>query len=70
MFEFRFPSYIIRDPQLIKRLCVKEFESFSEHREMIPTDTDPIMGKSLFFMKGNDWKDMRATMSPAFTGEN
>jgi cytochrome P450 family 9 len=69
MFEFRFPSYFVRCPTLIKRLSVKEFESFSEHREMFPTDTDPIMGKSLFFMKGQDWKDMRATMSPAFTGK-
>jgi cytochrome P450 family 9 len=69
MFEFRYPSYFIRDPQLIKRLCVKEFEHFSEHREIIPTETDEILGKSLFFLKGQEWKEMRATMSPAFTGK-
>lgn len=56
MFEFRYPSYVIRDPEIIKKLAVKEFESFSEHREMIATDNDPILAKALFFMKGQDWK--------------
>jgi hypothetical protein len=54
MFEFRFPSYFIRDPEIIKKLTVKEFESFPEHRDLIPVDADPIFGRSLFFMKGQD----------------
>jgi hypothetical protein len=56
MFEFRFPSYFIRDPEIIKKLTVKEFESFPEHRDLIPVDADPIFGRSLFFMKGQDWR--------------
>lgn len=59
MFEFFNPAFIIRDPEIIKRLSVKEFESFSEHRKMIPTETDPIIGNSLFFMKGQEWKGMK-----------
>lgn len=59
MFEFRFPSYFIRDPEIIKKLTVKEFESFPEHRNLIPVDSDPIFGKSLFFMTGQDWKGQK-----------
>ena len=56
MFEFKFPSYFIRDPEIIKKLCVKEFDSFSDHRALIPVDADPIFGRSLFFMHGQDWR--------------
>ena len=59
MFEFRYPSFIIRDPLLIKRLAVKEFDSFSEHRDLFPTETDPILSKALFFMKGQEWRGKR-----------
>lgn len=59
MFEFLNPTFIIRDPEIIKRLVVKEFDSFSEHREMFPVETEPMIGKVLFFMKGQEWKGMK-----------
>lgn len=68
MFEFRTPFVVLRDPQLVKQLAVKEFDHFTDHRSVITTDADPIFGKSLIALKGNEWRDMRATLSPAFTG--
>uniref|UniRef100_A0A1L8E408 Putative cytochrome n=1 Tax=Nyssomyia neivai TaxID=330878 RepID=A0A1L8E408_9DIPT len=68
MFEFRTPAYIIRDPELVKQLAVKEFDSFTDHRSVISSEADPIFGKSLISLKGDDWREMRATLSPAFTG--
>lgn len=34
---------------------------------MFPEEVDPLMGKNLFSMKGQRWREMRATLSPAFT---
>lgn len=69
MFEFRRPLLVIRDPELIKQITVKDFEHFLDHRDFfLDEETEPLFGKSLFMLKGQKWRDMRATLSPAFTG--
>lgn len=69
MFQFKSPLLVIRDPDLIKQLAVKDFDHFSNHRDFIfNEDVEPLMGKSLFMMRDQKWRDMRATLSPAFTG--
>lgn len=67
-FEFRRPVVSIMDPKLVKLLTVKDFEYFQDHRVVITEDIDPMFGKLLTAMTGQKWKDMRATLSPAFTG--
>nr|ARO50431.1 cytochrome P450 [Chironomus tentans] len=67
-FEFLKPIFIVRDPQLIKQLTVKDFDSFSDHRVFITEDIDVLFGKALISLQGQKWKDMRSTLSPAFTG--
>ncbi|XP_055306358.1 uncharacterized protein LOC129570685 [Sitodiplosis mosellana] len=68
MFDFRVPQYILRDPEAIKKIGVKDFDSFEDHRTFTDEKTDKLFGNSLFFMKGEKWRQMRATLSPAFTG--
>lgn len=69
MFQLRHPMLVIRDPDLIKQMVVKDFEHFSNHREFLFNDeVEPLMGKSLIMMRDQKWRDMRATLSPAFTG--
>ncbi|KAG5671810.1 hypothetical protein PVAND_001985 [Polypedilum vanderplanki] len=68
LFEFRRPILLLKDPKLIKQLAVKDFDYFMNHRTIITEDVDPLFGKNLFALKGNKWRDMRATLSPAFTG--
>lgn len=63
-----YPQYILRDPQLIKQITIKDFEHFLNHRVDVGEQTDPLMAKSLFFIKNQEWKDMRSTLSPLFTG--
>ena len=50
------PIYIVRDPQLIKQLTVKDFDSFSDHRVFITEDIDVLFGKALISLKGQKWK--------------
>ncbi|KAG5683846.1 hypothetical protein PVAND_013109 [Polypedilum vanderplanki] len=68
MFEFNRPAYFIRDPEMIKRLCIKEFDSFSDHRLILSKEAEPLFASALFGLTGQKWRDMRATLSPAFTG--
>lgn len=66
-FQFNKPVLVIRDPELIKQLTVKNFEHFTDHINNIDPDCDPLFGKNLFALKGDHWRDMRTTLSPAFT---
>lgn len=53
---------------MLKWLVVKHFDHFPDLNFFIDEDVDPLIGKSLLGLKGQKWKDMRATLSPAFTG--
>lgn len=58
----------VRDPELIKQLTIKDFDHFPDHFSIFDEEMDPLMANSLVMMKGQKWRDMRATLSPAFTG--
>ncbi|XP_015838531.2 cytochrome P450 9e2-like [Tribolium castaneum] len=65
--QLNHPFLMIRDLELIKQLTVKDFESFHDHYPFSYAKNDPILGKSLLMLNGQDWKQMRATLSPAYT---
>ncbi|XP_049869526.1 cytochrome P450 9e2-like [Pectinophora gossypiella] len=62
------PIVLIRDPELIKQITVKDFDHFVDHKQFFPEDIEPLFGGSVLMMKGDRWRDMRTTLSPAFTG--
>lgn len=68
VYNFNRPVYLIRDPEAIKQLPIKDFEYFENHRIFIDNQTEELFGNSLFLMEGEKWRDMRASLSPAFTG--
>ncbi|XP_074029256.1 cytochrome P450 9e2-like [Leptinotarsa decemlineata] len=55
------------DPKLIKRITVKDFEHFVDHRSFIAEEVDSLWGKNLVLLKGDKWKQMRPAVSPSFT---
>jgi cytochrome P450 family 9 len=67
-YDFMSPALVLRDPDLIKDILVKDFDHFVDHKRVIPEGSDPIWDKNLFFLTGKKWRDMRSTLSPAFTG--
>lgn len=67
-FNPRSPFFTITDLELIKRIGVKDFLNFPNHSIIIDPEDEPLFGRSLFMLKDQEWKDMRATLSPAFTG--
>ncbi|XP_055589830.1 probable cytochrome P450 9f2 [Uranotaenia lowii] len=72
-FDLVNPIYMLRDPETIKQIAIKDFDFFSDHTPMlspseVDEDTETLFGNSLFALRGQKWRDMRATLSPAFTG--
>ncbi|XP_071448007.1 cytochrome P450 9e2-like [Hetaerina americana] len=65
--NFARPSLILRDPELIKEVLVKDFSSFHDNDFDVTLSMDPMMGRNLFFMSGNAWRRMRTTLTPAFS---
>lgn len=68
VYELMNPITMLRDPELIKQIGVKDFQHFVNHRTPIDEHADPLFSRNLFSMKGEKWRDMRSTLSPAFTG--
>lgn len=67
-FDFRTPVHYVRDLDMIKRITVKDFDHFEDRTSFIDENLDELFGNSLFLMRGQKWRHMRATLSPAFTG--
>ncbi|RZC37545.1 p450 domain containing protein, partial [Asbolus verrucosus] len=67
VYQFHLPTLILRDPDLIKQITVKDFDHFVDHRSFVPEDSDPLFAKNLFSLTGQKWRDMRSTLSAAFT---
>ncbi|XP_058837422.1 probable cytochrome P450 9f2 [Topomyia yanbarensis] len=69
------PMYMPRDPDVIKKIGVKDFDFFMDHTPMMSNGNpeeevggDSLFSNSLFALRGQKWRDMRSTLSPAFTG--
>lgn len=52
MYRFTTPCLVLRDPELIKQITVKDFDYFTDHHSFIPKNVDPILESILFQMKG------------------
>ena len=66
-YQFDNPVIVIRDPELITAIAVKHFDQFTDHRPIVNEDLDPLMGKNLFSLRGDRWREMRKLLSPSFT---
>jgi cytochrome P450 family 9 len=53
VYEFMNPVILLRDPELIKMVTVKDFDHFLDHRTATSEDTEPLFEKGLFGLKGN-----------------
>lgn len=46
------PIVILRDLELIKKITIKDFEHFLDHRAMVDEKVDPLFGRNLFSLRG------------------
>lgn len=66
-YDFTIPTIMLRDPELIKYVTVKNFDNFVNHTALVDEKLDPYFGKNLFGLRDDSWRSMRSILSPSFT---
>ncbi|XP_046627952.1 cytochrome P450 9e2-like [Neodiprion virginianus] len=66
-FDFASPVVLLRDPELIRLIAIKNFENFPDHKMFAQEVPDSFFKESLFGLQGKRWKDTRTLLSPSFT---
>lgn len=66
IFFFYRPALLVTNAELAMRMLVRDFGSFHDRGKFYDPKTDPI-SSHLFNMTGNDWRNMRAKLTPTFT---
>ncbi|TGZ46164.1 putative cytochrome P450 6a20, partial [Temnothorax longispinosus] len=66
LYMFLKPFLVIADPDLIRTVLTKDFESFQDRGLHFNEKLNPLYD-NLFFMNGNRWNNMRKKMTPIFT---
>jgi cytochrome P450 len=53
----------------VKDVLISNFKNFNENdlSDMFDKESDPIFGRNPFLLNGNEWKEKRAEITPAFT---
>lgn len=69
ILQFRQPRLLLLEPTVIKDVIIRNFKNFhdSEFGDMIDKDSDPLFARNPFMLKGEEWKEKRAEITPAFT---
>lgn len=60
------PILLVRDPELVKNILVKDFSHFTDRGVYCDIQNDPLSGH-LFSLPGEKWKKIRAKLTPAFS---
>ncbi|KAI9552449.1 hypothetical protein GHT06_022815 [Daphnia sinensis] len=64
-FDGSNPSLWVTDPEIIKAVFVKDFDHFTNRRNM--TFESKIVRRMVSSARGQEWKDIRSSITPAFT---
>ncbi|CAG9806343.1 unnamed protein product [Chironomus riparius] len=66
LYNFLSPTLLPIDPELIKNILVRDFQSFHDRGFYFDKEGDPLSA-SILTLNGQDWKDRRVKLSPIFT---
>nr|XP_023025216.1 cytochrome P450 6k1-like [Leptinotarsa decemlineata] len=66
IFVFDEPFLVIKSPELIKNITIKDFSYFMDRAVALPTH-NKIQSQVLFFQKSPEWKNDRVRLSPNFS---
>lgn len=67
IYSVKMPILVVKDPELIKQILIKDFSYFTDHGWFASNpDHEPLLN-NIFHMQGDVWKHMRNKLSPAFT---
>ncbi|XP_049814799.1 cytochrome P450 6k1-like [Schistocerca nitens] len=66
IYSLNNPLLVVRDPELIKTIIVKDFNYFPDRGIYVDEETDHLTAH-LFFLGGTKWKGLRQKLTPTFT---
>jgi len=66
LYSFTVPSLLVRDPEVIKDILVKDFDKFHSRGIVINEKREPLQGH-LVALSGSKWRNLRVKLSPTFT---
>lgn len=66
-YKFSTPAILLRDPDLIKDILIKDHFSFHGNDFMVNERDDPLLSKNPFFTRDEQWKRGRVLLLPLFT---
>ncbi|XP_076232644.1 cytochrome P450 6k1 [Calliopsis andreniformis] len=66
-YLFQKPFLIIRSPELIKQILIKDFKVFCNRYFNVESFHDKIGTSNLFSLKNPEWKYLRTKLTPVFT---
>jgi cytochrome P450 family 6 len=66
IYLFFRPAILVRDSKLVKAILNTDFQHFHDRGTYVDTKNDPMSG-NLFALPGEEWKNLRARLTPAFT---
>lgn len=66
LFQMRTPYLMIRDPEIINNILIKDFSYFTDRGIHVDFSAEPL-SEVLFLMRNPRWKKLRSKLSPAFT---
>ncbi|XP_025830569.1 cytochrome P450 6j1-like isoform X2 [Agrilus planipennis] len=67
IFILNQPFLIVKDPEIIKHVLVKDFDIFRNRSIYSNENIDSLSANFMFFAEANKWKILRTKASPIFT---
>ncbi|KAM7341467.1 cytochrome P450 6g1 [Cochliomyia hominivorax] len=67
IYIFNQPGLIIREPELLKSILIKDFHYFNNRFSKCDPHGDALGNNNLFFARDSYWKELRTKISPVFT---
>ncbi|KAH8297243.1 hypothetical protein KR044_008566 [Drosophila immigrans] len=61
------PALVIREPELIKTVLIKDFNRFSNRYGRSDPHGDTLGSNNLFLVRNPEWREIRTKLTPVFT---
>lgn len=65
IFSGRMPSMLVFDTDMLQQIMIKQFDNFSNRIDL--GFTAPPLDKSVALLKDEEWRSVRATITPSFS---
>ncbi|KAF7987348.1 hypothetical protein HCN44_003110 [Aphidius gifuensis] len=67
LYQFSRRIILIRNPELIKSITIKNFDHFVNHLAIVDPKTEPLFANNLISLHDDKWREVRNLLTPAFT---